>query len=44
MSVPRSLLFYVAFYGGSVFWVLAAVAAAYVAPTRMRWFCDRWSG
>lgn len=44
MSVLRSLLFYLAFYGGSVFFVLGAVASAYVAPRGMRWFCDTWSG
>ena len=43
MSILRSLAFYLAFYGGSVFWVLGAVLAARVAPTRMRWFCDMWS-
>lgn len=43
MYVIRSLLFYIAFYGGTVFWVLGAVVSAYVAPRRMRWFCDMWS-
>jgi 1-acyl-sn-glycerol-3-phosphate acyltransferase len=43
MSVLRSLLFYVAFYGACVFFVLGAVISAYVAPRAMRWFCDTWS-
>lgn len=43
MSVLRSLVFYVAFYGATVFFVLGAVLMSYVAPRRMRWFCDAWS-
>ena len=38
MHVPRSLLFYIAFYGGSVFHVLAALVAIGLAP---RWVQPR---
>jgi 1-acyl-sn-glycerol-3-phosphate acyltransferase len=43
MSVVRSLLFYIAFYGGSVFFVLAAYIVALIAPTRVRPVPDAWS-
>lgn len=43
MSVVRSLLFYLAFYGGSVFFVLIAYIVALVAPERVRPVPDAWS-
>ena len=43
MSVPRSLLFYLVFYPGSLAFVLLAALAALVAPSRMRIFPDTWS-
>jgi 1-acyl-sn-glycerol-3-phosphate acyltransferase len=43
MAVVRSLLFYAAFYGGSVLFVLAAVLVALVAPKRVRPVPDAWS-
>jgi len=43
MSVLRSLAFYVAFYLGSVLFVLAAVGVLLVAPRRVRLIADRWS-
>lgn len=43
MHVLRSLLFYVAFFGGSVFHVLAAVVAIGVAPRWVQPICNAWS-
>jgi len=43
MTIARSLAFYVVFYAGSVFFVLGAVAAAAVAPPRVRYFPDSWA-
>jgi 1-acyl-sn-glycerol-3-phosphate acyltransferase len=43
MSVPRSLLFYLVFYLGSVGFVLAAAGAALFAPSRIRVFPDTWA-
>jgi 1-acyl-sn-glycerol-3-phosphate acyltransferase len=43
MNVVRSLLFYFVFYGGSVFYVLAAVFMSYVAPQHLRPVPDAWS-
>ena len=43
MRVVRSVLFYVAFYGGSVFFVLASVVLTLVAPHRLRPVPDAWS-
>ena len=43
MHVLRSLLFYIAFYGGSVFHVLGALIAVHISPPRVRSFCDAWS-
>lgn len=43
MAVLRSLLFYVAFYGGSVVFVLSAVVVAMVAPKGVRPVPDAWS-
>lgn len=44
MHVLRSLLFYMVFYTGSVFHVLAAVAAIGVAPRWVQPICNAWSG
>ncbi len=43
MVVIRSLLFYLAFYLGSVLFVAAAVALAAIAPARGRAIPDAWS-
>lgn len=43
MQILRSLAFYVAFYGGSVLFVLAAVIAAATGSARLRPICDCWS-
>ena len=43
MHVIRSLIFYIFFYGGSVFLVLAAVASLSLFPSRLRGICDAWS-
>ena len=43
MNVIRSLLFYVAFYGGSIYYVLATLFLARVAPGSIRVAPDRWS-
>ena len=43
MRVVRSVLFYVAFYGGSVFFVLASVLVSLIAPHRLRPVPDAWS-
>ena len=43
MRIARSVLFYVAFYGGSVFFVLASVVLTLVAPHRLRPVPDAWS-
>ena len=43
MNVLRSLLFYLAFYTGSVFYVLGSVLTAAVAPRHARFVPDAWS-
>lgn len=43
MAALRSLAFYVAFYLGSVAFVLTAVVVAYLAPPRARAVPDAWS-
>lgn len=43
MHILRSLAFYLAFYGGSVLFVLGAVIAAAMASTHLRPICDSWS-
>ena len=43
MRIARSVLFYVAFYGGSVFFVLASVLVSLIAPHRLRPVPDAWS-
>lgn len=44
MIYLRNIAFYSVFYGGSVFLVIGAVLAAYLAPRRVRGICDAWSG
>lgn len=44
MIYLRNIAFYAVFYGGSIFLVIAAVLAAYLAPSRVRGVCDAWSG
>ena len=43
MIYLRNIAFYAAFYGASVFFVLAAVISSYIAPRRIRGFCEAWS-
>ena len=43
MQLLRNLAFYLAFYGGSVFFVLAALIAHAVTPARLRPIADGWS-
>ncbi|KRA80618.1 lysophospholipid acyltransferase family protein [Altererythrobacter sp. Root672] len=43
MNVVRSLLFYLAFYAGSFFYVGMSALVAMVAPSRVRPFPDAWS-
>ncbi|MEO6152935.1 MAG: lysophospholipid acyltransferase family protein [Croceibacterium sp.] len=43
MHALRSLLFYFAFYSGSVFFVLVSMVAMVVTPGRLRWGPDGWS-
>ena len=43
MAVVRSLLFYLVFYGGSVFYVLVAFIVALIAPEHIRPVPDAWS-
>jgi 1-acyl-sn-glycerol-3-phosphate acyltransferase len=43
VSVARSLLFYLAFYGGTVFCVLACMIVVLVAPAHLRPVPDAWS-
>ena len=43
MSVLRSLLFYLVFYSGSVFFSLMAFIVAVIAPERVRPVPDAWS-
>lgn len=43
MHIIRSLLFYIAFYGGSVLFVLAAMVAVWTKHAYVRRICDRWS-
>jgi len=43
MAIVRSVLFYAAFYGGSVLFVLAAVLVALVAPAHVRPVPDAWA-
>jgi len=40
----RNIAFYTVFYGGSIFLVIAAVLAAWLAPAKVRGVCDAWSG
>lgn len=42
-DVPRSIAFYFAFYGGTVFYVLVAIIAAFVAPRGFRGVVRSWS-
>lgn len=44
MSVLRSLLFYVLFYGGSLIFVSSAIAAVLFGRHAVRAVCDGWSG
>lgn len=44
MHVIRSLIFYAAFYGGSVFYVLSALVATPLAPRFVHPIGDAWSG
>jgi len=44
MHVLRSLLFYFAFYFGSIFYVLAAWASIWLAPRKVVPICNAWSG
>ncbi len=43
MIYLRNIAFYLAFYLGSVWFVLGAVISSYIAPRRVRGFCDAWS-
>jgi 1-acyl-sn-glycerol-3-phosphate acyltransferase len=43
MRVLRSVLFYAAFYGGSVVFVLVAVLVTLLAPSRLRPVPDAWA-
>ena len=43
MHILRSLAFYIAFYGGSIFHVIAALLALALAPSRFRPIADNWS-
>ncbi|GAA5047278.1 lysophospholipid acyltransferase family protein [Erythrobacter westpacificensis] len=43
MIYLRNIAFYIVFYGGSIFMVLAAVLAARIAPGKVRGVCDNWS-
>ncbi len=43
MIYLRNIAFYIVFYGGSIFMVIAAVIAAYIAPSKVHGVCDRWS-
>lgn len=43
MPLVRNVLFYIAFYGASVWFVAGAVASSCLAPARVRWFCDAWA-
>lgn len=42
-DVLRSLVFYPVFYGGSIFYVLAALLAGRVYPRGLRRICNRWA-
>ena len=44
MIYLRNIAFYLVFYVGSIFLVIAAVLSAYVAPSRVRGVCEVWSG
>ena len=44
MSIPRSVLFYVAFYGGSIFFVLASLALMSICRDGFRAVVRGWSG
>lgn len=44
MHVIRSLLFYLAFYTGSIFYVLASLVAHPLSDSVFRRICDAWSG
>lgn len=43
MAIVRSILFYLAFYAGSAFFVAAAALIALIAPRHARVIPDRWS-
>ncbi len=43
LALPRSLAFYLVFYGGSVLVVLACVAALLASKETFRWTVDRWA-
>jgi 1-acyl-sn-glycerol-3-phosphate acyltransferase len=43
MIYLRNIAFYLAFYFGSVWFVLGAVVSSYVGPRGVRAFCDAWS-
>lgn len=44
MIYLRNIAFYLVFYGGSIFFVIAAVLAAYLRPEWVRGISDAWSG
>lgn len=44
MIYLRNIAFYLVFYGGSIFLVIAAWLAARLAPGWVRGVCDAWSG
>ncbi|MFB0612831.1 lysophospholipid acyltransferase family protein [Aurantiacibacter poecillastricola] len=44
MIYLRNIAFYLTFYGGSIVLVIAAVIAAYIAPSKVRGICEAWSG
>lgn len=43
MRILRNLAFYIAFYGGSVYYVLASMLMVHLDPARLRRFPDAWS-
>lgn len=43
LALPRSLAFYIAFYGGSVLIVLACLVALLGSKEAFRWTVDRWA-
>ncbi len=44
MIYLRNIVFYAAFYGASVFFVLAAVVSSHISPRLIRRSCEAWSG